>query len=308
MSQFLNLPRDAAVGAGGAAAGAAIQDRAQQRPATGDRAGTARDNAAQRQEQRGQSPGDRRDQARQGAQDRREQRPADRQERTQQRHERGQHVRDNFRDHHPRYDFWKDNPHWARWRFTRPYRWATWGALTGWFGWGGGSGTYYDYGGDYYYDDGYVYHGDEQVATTEEYAEQAMALADTGAETLDSAVAQQAGEEMEWMSLGVFGLADAEDGDAIMFLQLAVNKDGIIAGTYHNMVTDQSLPVQGSVDRESQRAAWSIGDNKNTVMETGIFNLTEDETPLLVHFGTGKTQNWLMVRMDEPESEAPPSS
>ena len=55
------------------------------------------------------------------------------------------------------------------------------------------------------------------------------------------------------------------------------------------------------VDKETQRAVWTIGDNKNTVMETGIYNLTTDETPVQVHFGTEQTKQWLMVRMEEPE-------
>ena len=38
-------------------------------------------------------------------------------------------------------------------------------------------------------------------------------------------------------------------------------------------------------------------------METGIYNLTEDETTALVHFGKEQTQTWLMVRLPEPEGE-----
>ncbi len=32
-------------------------------------------------------------------------------------------------------------------------------------------------------------------------------------------------------------------------------------------------------------------------METGLDNLTRDEAPVLVHFGTERTQTWLMVRV-----------
>jgi hypothetical protein len=34
-----------------------------------------------------------------------------------------------------------------------------------------------------------------------------------------------------------------------------------------------------------------------------LYNLTKDEAPALIHFGTEKTQQWLLVRMDDPEAE-----
>jgi hypothetical protein len=38
-------------------------------------------------------------------------------------------------------------------------------------------------------------------------------------------------------------------------------------------------------------------------METGIYNLTQDQTEALVHFGNEKTQQWLMVRLKQPEEQ-----
>lgn len=57
------------------------------------------------------------------------------------------------------------------------------------------------------------------------------------------------------------------------------------------------------MDKKTQRAAWTIGDNKDNVMKTGIYNLTRDETPMLVHFGKDKTEQWLLVRMDQDEQQ-----
>ena len=88
-----------------------------------------------------------------------------------------------------------------------------------------------------------------------------------------------------------------------MFLQLAVSKEGIIGGTYQNTDTNSAKNVEGMVDKASQRAVWTIGDNKDTVLETGIYNLTEDETSVLVHFGPEQTQQWLLVRLKEPEED-----
>jgi hypothetical protein len=90
-----------------------------------------------------------------------------------------------------------------------------------------------------------------------------------------------------------------------MVLQLAINKEGVISGTYYNTNTDIGRPVKGMVDKTSQRAAWTFADGKNTdiIMETGLYNLTQDQTEALVHFGKDKTQQWLMVRLKQPEEE-----
>ncbi|MCH7752709.1 MAG: hypothetical protein IH898_11215 [Planctomycetes bacterium] len=198
--------------------------------------------------------------------------------------------------------FWRDHPHYARWRVNRPYRWATWGALAGWYA-VGGSGQYYDYGsgGNCYSEDGTVYYEGEPVATEEEYAEQAMTLADAGAQTIDAAIAADA--DIEWMPLGVFALVHESQGEPTMYMQLAISKDGTISGTYLNTVTNSTKPIQGSVDKETQRAAWTVGDKSQTVVETGLYNLTMDEAPALLHFGTEKTQEWLLVRLEDPDSE-----
>jgi hypothetical protein len=57
------------------------------------------------------------------------------------------------------------------------------------------------------------------------------------------------------------------------------------------------------VDRKTQRAAWVVGDRKDTVYETGIGNLTQPETTMLVHFGKDRTQQWTLVRLDPPEGQ-----
>jgi hypothetical protein len=96
--------------------------------------------------------------------------------------------------------------------------------------------------------------------------------------------------------------------DSNMVLQLAVNKDGVIAGTYYNDVTKTTIDVEGSISKETQRAAWHPVDGKNDhiVFETGLFNLTEDSTKALVHFGPDKTQEVVLVRLDQPKDDQQP--
>lgn len=81
----------------------------------------------------------------------------------------------------------------------------------------------------------------------------------------------------------------------------AVNKDGIIRGNYYDGLMDTTTEVYGSVDKKTQRAAWTIGKKKDRIFEAGVYNLTRSETPVLVHFGTDKTQQLMLVRMEQPK-------
>ena len=111
----------------------------------------------------------------------------------------------------------------------------------------------------------------------------------------------------DWMPLGVFALT--QDGQSVsdqptMFLQLAVSKQGIIAGTFQNTATGVVKSVEGMVDKETQRTAWTAEDQSRPLMETGLSNLTQDTAGVLVHFDNGDTQRWLMARLKQPQGAA----
>ncbi len=152
---------------------------------------------------------------------------------------------------------------------------------------------YYDYGSTVVFTDGEVYRDGDPTVTVERYAEQAANLAESGRE------AEPAGKE-EWQPLGVFAIVQGDEKESNQVFQLAVNKAGIIRGNYYDALADNVLPVTGKVGRKSRRAVWSIGDKKNTVYEAGIANLTRKETTMLVHFGKKRTQQWMLVRLEEP--------
>ncbi len=115
-------------------------------------------------------------------------------------------------------------------------------------------------------------------------------------------VTEDQAEQIEWLPLGVFALSD-ESGESNSVLQLAVSKEGVITGSYYNEDTNVSRPIEGTVDKKTQRAAWTFADGEDTdiVMETMIYNLTEDKTTALVHFGPDQTQEWSLIRLEEPE-------
>lgn len=155
---------------------------------------------------------------------------------------------------------------------------------------------YYDYGSTVVYESNNVYVNGEPVATAEQYAQQATQLADAGREARPP-------EKEDWQPLGVFALVRGDEETADKIFQLAINKDGLIRGNYYDAIADNTLPVYGSVDKKTQRAAWSIGQKKDVVFEAGIANLTNDETPILVHFGKDDPQQLTLVRVEKPQEK-----
>ena len=98
-------------------------------------------------------------------------------------------------------------------------------------------------------------------------------------------------------------LVQGDDKTSNNIFQLAVNKDGIIRGNYYDGLLDSTTEVYGSVDKKTQRAAWTIGKKKDRVFEAGVYNLTQSECPCLVHIGTQKTDQMLLVRVEQPKTD-----
>lgn len=104
-----------------------------------------------------------------------------------------------------------------------------------------------------------------------------------------------------WMPLGVFSVS--KNGDSIaspnMFIQLALSKNGDIAGSYYNTTTNQVYELEGGIDPQSQRAFWKIADNpESPFVETGLFNLTQNVAPIRVYFQNGEIKEYLLIRVD----------
>lgn len=204
----------------------------------------------------------------------------------------------------------RPHPHWHPWYRPGGYSsWYWWGgcsvaALTGWIvGTSWQQPIYYDYGagGNVYYENNVVYVDGSPYTSADVYYQQAQTIAQAVPE-----YSEPQSESLEWMPLGVWAVTQEGAESSPMVLQLAVNKDGVIAGTYYNETTKTTIPLEGSVSQETQRAAWHPvdGTNDHIVFETGVFNLTEDTTTALVHFGPDKTQEITLVRIEAPEGEA----
>ncbi len=157
-----------------------------------------------------------------------------------------------------------------------------------------------DYGGQVIFEGDTVFVGEAEVPAAQ-YSEVAVQLA-TNAEPQPPPTPPEEGKPAEWLPLGVFALAQEEKGSPILIFQLSVNREGVISGGYKSTITDDQRPVTGQVDKDSQRVAWRIGDNHETIFATSLANLTLDVAPVAIHFGLSGTQTWLLVRMPEPGS------
>lgn len=155
--------------------------------------------------------------------------------------------------------------------------------------------VYYDYGNTVTYQDNSVYVNGDNVGSASDYNQQAISLASQG-----SSASTKSDEP--WTPLGVFALTQGSETNSENLFQLAISKDGVIRGNYYNGLMDQTTPVKGSIDKKTQRAAWIIGDKKDRVYETGLENLTRDETPVLVHMGSDHTEQFMLVRMKKPDN------
>ena len=216
-----------------------------------------------------------------------------------------------------RYGWWNNYygaswPVYSPWRFSRwqnrPYYWWSYTpatALTDWlvFGWNRPRYWAYGPGANIYDQDGYVYYDNRRTIAVNDYYQDIYNLAHSVPN-----ISQEEAEKMDWKPLGVFALVrqNESQSQSQRVLQLAVNKDGVLTGTYYNRESNQAHPVSGMVDERTQRAAWAFadGEQKDVVFETAFYNLTRDNSTMMVHFGpqTGDTEVWHLVRLEQPEN------
>lgn len=156
-----------------------------------------------------------------------------------------------------------------------------------------------DYGTDIVMNGDHVYVDGQDGGSAEAYRAQAIALANPTV-TPPPPVPQGGAADPSIIPLGVWALTAEETGNAVIFYQLAATKDGLITGTYSNILTGDSGPLIGSIDKKSQRLAFHAGNVTQTVVEANLHGLTREQTAVYIHFGTAQTQEWMMVRMADP--------
>jgi len=185
----------------------------------------------------------------------------------------------------------------AGWAANAVWNACSWGACSDWCGYPA-EPSYYDYGDNVVYQEDAVYIDGAQAYTGEQFTQQAVEIADAGKTAMTTNTAE------EWQSLGVFAMVGEGETSSTNIFQIAINKAGVLRGNYYNATADTTEPIYGSVNKESQRAAWTVADRKKPVYDVGIANLTQDETTMLVHYdGKNNSKQFMLVRIPPPPEE-----
>ena len=191
------------------------------------------------------------------------------------------------------------------WWWWRPVVWTSWAVV-----WGATQPpppVVYDYGTDIVIKKEIVYVDGKETVPAAQYRQEAIALATPATPPPPPVPASD--DDKSLIPLGVWALVQEDKGDAVMFYQLTATKDGLITGAYSNALTGESAPVSGSIDKKTQRIAFRTGTDEKTgsVIECNMNALTKDQVGVFVHFGTGQTQEWLLVKMPNPDMPDKPT-
>ena len=190
--------------------------------------------------------------------------------------------------------WYADHP--GAWQYTHPHAdaWAVAGigATAAWLGLGSGYGYV---ASDTYYtsDDGTT---EEEPATDEVQTEQESQPQD--AAQLAAIGAKDVPNDTQFLPLGVYALAPQGHNDATAVLQLSVTKDGILRGSYCDLVSDQGQTVFGAIDKQSRKAAWTIGEGGRTVFETTLESLTQTDGQVALEFPGGEVKQFTLARFE----------
>ncbi|PQO42229.1 hypothetical protein [Blastopirellula marina] len=177
------------------------------------------------------------------------------------------------------------------WQYQHPHAdaWAaaSFGALTGWVAGMATAPVVYNYNQTTAYVEG----NDSQPTSSEAQTEEAQQLTQSST---------PANADEDWLPVGVYALVQGnESTKAQMLMQISVSKSGQIGGSYYNVLSGNSQPLTGSLNKQTQKVAWTIAGNQKAVFQTDLQGLTQPETPVLVHYGQGETEQMTLVRMPD---------
>lgn len=193
----------------------------------------------------------------------------------------------------------------AGWGWGNPWNVANWGTTAAWLGLGAAAPAWGGYGPT----DTTIYDTDNELLNTanveanvgQNLSTEALAEQSAAAQKLAEQGALNVAQDEQFMPLGVFTLAPEDQTEATAMVQLAVSKQGVLRGTYYDLLSDTDQPIQGSVDKQTQRAAWTVGGK--VTFQTALPVLTEASGPVSVHYENGQSRQWVLARYEKEPSE-----
>ncbi|HBO46460.1 MAG TPA: hypothetical protein DD670_21535 [Planctomycetaceae bacterium] len=143
-----------------------------------------------------------------------------------------------------------------------------------------------------------TYYLNDEAVTAEQYIVDIIDLATENQSNMGTT------NPNDWMPLGVFVVTPSGSTQTPnRVFQFAIHKNGQLAGTCYDASSGKPIRITGSLDKETQRVAWTLGENNETVMETSLGNFVENQSTVTLHQG-GSTETMTMVRLEGPVKQA----
>jgi hypothetical protein len=102
----------------------------------------------------------------------------------------------------------------------------------------------------------------------------------------------------QWLTLGAYTLRTSDGDQGTRILELAVDKQGRVRGSYFDMITNATQNVFGMIDQNTQQARWSLETNRQLTFVTTLDQLTQPQGVVNVKLPGGRVQQWQLVRME----------
>ncbi|MFN4174031.1 MAG: hypothetical protein ACK4HV_02875 [Parachlamydiaceae bacterium] len=194
-----------------------------------------------------------------------------------------------FYNRHPDYNNWFNRDFYDRynrnpafWNARADYwRRNAWNDYNSWLGYGWGAPYYYDDSDGLYYS----YNNDNSQPADSQAA--------------PPATQGYVPQPNEWYPIGIFALSSSpETASTSNFVyQLALNRQGEVGGTLYNTSTNLVYDVEGALNKGTQAVSFRVANDSAPIMSTGLYNLTQDQTQILVQFADGSKQTWTLTRL-----------
>jgi hypothetical protein len=155
----------------------------------------------------------------------------------------------------------------------------------------------YEFGDNVKYQNEVVYFGDQPTAKAADFYRIAQTLAAKGVVKVVPGTKSPPPSTADWQPLGIFSLVHPTQKFSTTLFQLAVNKQGLVRGNCYNVLTGQLDTIHGAADKTNSRLAFTVGNNRSVIYDSGVGNLLNAQSPILVHMSKDQREQMTMVRL-----------
>ena len=104
--------------------------------------------------------------------------------------------------------------------------------------------------------------------------------------------------DSDWLPLGVFAVTPPENAKLHTYQQLAVDRKGVIKGNFYDAISGTNQPIEGTVDRTTLMASWTVGTNGSRF--TAPMRAFTSEPRTVSVASDGQSQSLAMMPMQRP--------